>query len=569
VLFLWLPLVGAEASSKPFVVKVLERTKNISPADAPYNDCDFTMKLEVLDTGKKHIAIVPMFRNRIFAPEAALKTGQIVKMVKIVPKDNYIQLADDLQQIEYEYDHFRLAQKDGAALRESFQGLYDKIPQLRRELRKRIDLYEGHAPEIRDLLKGCWERRDRRIFDGVNGEKGFYFISPLEPFNRSFRHYAKPVAAPRKYYESCLRYLTDMNAYLKSRGVPLVVIICPVYDELFFDELLHVDVAKVPFINHARALLIEDCLKNGIIAVDILPVLLEHRSSDSFLYYYNTDNLHISPLGSFLSMANVAQLAEIPARPQIAKQIFYLNSRFLKIYRGSSLSSAPQMKKLDRSVGDILVAGDSMSLEGYGFPNSARHFFNANVETISMPSRSGEILAELRKKEEASQGKFLKRFSVCFFIMNGNYINTFFKTDDLMGVEVSAQRNEAVVITAPAATMFDGRRTKYRLPLNSKLCKASELVAAVNIPEPEYVLYCSGKEKVRCDITGFSGPNIYPACFRLSREEFASGDIELSVELPVVNGKSGKARIANITIAPVAVPEDGGSKIANPGHRGR
>lgn len=31
--FLWLPLV----------VKVLERTKNISPADAPYNDCDFTM----------------------------------------------------------------------------------------------------------------------------------------------------------------------------------------------------------------------------------------------------------------------------------------------------------------------------------------------------------------------------------------------------------------------------------------------------------------------------------------------------------------------------------------------
>ncbi len=410
-------------------------------------------------------------------------------------------------------------------------------------------MYESNAQEIRQKLKDAWDNKERDLFDGINSDKGFFFITPLELYNRSFRYYAKPVSVPEEYYKSCLQYLVDLNEFLKKKGVPLVVIICPVYDELFYDEILHVDIEKVPFINYARAKLIEDSLKHGIIAVDILPTLLKHRTSDSFLYYYNLDNLHISPLGSYFSISYIADLAGISTVLQTKKQVFQLNSRFLKSYKGDDATLYPAIGKSDKNISDILVAGDSMSLEGYGFPDAVRHFYQSHVETISMPSRSGEILAELKKREVASKNGFLKQFSACFFIMNGNYINVAFKTNDLLKIEEAAKNKEAQIITSPV-TEYDGKQsTKYKLHLNDTLRKSSRLIVAANIPEQNYILRCNGTIKIRCDITGFSGNNIYPVCFELSHEEFETGDVELDIELPLVNGKSRKAVISNITIA--------------------
>ena len=538
-------------AAEPLLVRILERTQNISPTDAPYDDCDFTVKLEMVKTKKKHIAIVPMFRKRILSPESELKPGQIVSMEPETRSEQqkYIQLADDLQQLDYEYIYLRLTREKQRDLRSAFAGLRQSIPELLAAQRERIALYEKNAPEIRRRLKEFWHDQGQKAFGGVNGAKGFYFISPIERFNRSFRNYAVPAPEPQKYYRSCRQYISDMNDYLKARGIPLVVIICPVYDELFCDDMLRMNVDEVPLVNYPRAKLIEDCLADDIFAIDILPELLKRRTGDSFLYYYNLDNCHISPMDSFVGMSRIAQLAGFPAGFETSKQIFYLNSRFLGAYKGGSLTETPQIKRSDKSTGDILLIGDSMSLEGYGFPNSIRYFFNADVKAITMPSRAGETFAVLREKDLASRGEFLKNVSACFFIMNGNYINTFFKTALLMEIEAATKKGRAQIAAAPAAA-FDpaSGKTRCRVRLSDALRKAPSLAVAVNIPGENlrYTLSCNGRQKLWCDITGFSGGNICPGCFLLSPAEFDGGWLDLEIAPP----DKRQVKISNIIVAP-------------------
>ena len=120
-------------------------------------------------------------------------------------------------------------------------------------------------------------------------------------------------------------------------------------------------------------------------------------------------------------------------------------------------------------------------------------------------------------------------------------------------VEAAARKKEAQTVGNPAV-VFDpaDQRTKCRIHLDNKLRKAAKLIVAVNVQEPKFVLRCNGEIKVSCDITGFSGPNIFPACFELTQKEFGSGDLILTIELPIVNGKSKKAAINGITVAPTS-----------------